>query len=345
MSSSQTDTEEHDYMISVRLVREGDFITEPGGRTRFLKVPRDQERPNPSDALPQRRWFEEVRDLADGRADKQLDPGGDVLIFVHGYNNDHEIILKRQRQLQKDLQNEGFQGLVVVFDWPSADRTLNYLEDRWDASATADKLVIDGIALLARGQREGCQTNVHLLGHSTGAFVIREAFHKAQRSGELYKQSWRVGQVVFIAADISSASMAAENQESQPMFQRMMRLTNYSNIHDKVLKVSHAKRLGVRARLGRAGLPAEAPPSCVNVACNPFFEELDPDAQPVFGTFVHSWHIGNPVFARDLAMTLQGGLDGHVLPTRFQREGGALALQEGQRFAYEARWLEDRKDG
>jgi esterase/lipase superfamily enzyme len=70
---------------------------------------------------------------------------GDILIFIHGYNNSQDIVMKRHRQLKADLALAGWQGAVVSFDWPSADMTLNYLEDRHDAKQTALQLVTDGI--------------------------------------------------------------------------------------------------------------------------------------------------------------------------------------------------------
>ena len=116
--------------------------------------------------------------------------------------------MRRQRQLQADLAAEGWHGVVVAFDWPSDNSTLNYLEDRSDAAAVAVKLVADGVTLLAKGQESGCKTNVHLIGHSTGAYVILEAFAEAQKLKFLYRSEWRVAQCVFIGADVSAASLS-----------------------------------------------------------------------------------------------------------------------------------------
>ena len=129
------------YVVCTRRVRRGRFESEPGA-TMYLRVP-DGRNPSPGDRISQRDWFEEVRDRADGEADNRIDPAGDVLVFIHGYNNDQDIVMDRHRQLQSDLWQEGFRGLVVSFDWPSASSTVNYLEDRWDASETAIELVTD----------------------------------------------------------------------------------------------------------------------------------------------------------------------------------------------------------
>ena len=329
---------EHTYVVCTRRVRGGRFESEPG-RVTYLRVPNDRN-PCPDDKIGKRLWFDEVSDRADGVADKRMDPGGDVLVFVHGYNNDQDIVMKRHRRLHSDLWAEGFRGLVVSLDWPSADSTLNYLEDRWDASETAIELVTGCAMPLAARQRSGCATNVHLLGHSTGAYVIREAFYHARKKGELHRGDWKISQVAFVGGDIASASLAGDESVSSALFSRALRTTNYSNRYDKVLKVSNAKRLGLRPRVGRVGIPDNAHPSVVDVDCSEYFNGIDPDAQPSYGTFCHSWHIGNRVFARDLACVLQGGIDRAFIPTR-RRDGDSLVLQDAPRSVHEARWLKN----
>ena len=56
---------------------------------------------------------------------------GDIVFYVHGYNNSQETVIERQRKLQRGLERNGFDGVVVSFDWPSADYVLNYLEVRY----------------------------------------------------------------------------------------------------------------------------------------------------------------------------------------------------------------------
>lgn len=330
-----------DYVITARRIKDNQFDDEPGP-VRYLRVPRQAEIPTPAHQTrgtgDKNRWISEVRDLADGVVNpNSISPKGDVLIFLHGYNNDLKIIMQRQRQLAADLKAEGWKGVVIGFDWPSDNQTLNYHEDRSDGAEVALRLVSDGIKLLAAGQDAGCETNIHLIGHSTGGFVIMEAFAQAEKDGDLYKSSWRVGQVVFIGADVSARSLSADSQWAKPMFYRIMRLTNYSNPFDSVLAVSNAKRLGVAPRVGRVGLRDDAHDKAVDVDCGDYFKTLDPDKSTYFGTFNHSWHIGNRVFARDLAMTLEGAIDRNALPTRDNRNG-KLSLQDAKRPTYMKKW-------
>lgn len=330
---------EEQYVISVRRIRKGEFIAEPG-RLRYLKVP-ESETAAPEHEIPAGEWVDEVRDLADGLRDSAISPQGDVVIFVHGYNNDIPIIKQRHAQLQSDLRAEGWRGLVVSFDWPSDDSTLNYLEDRSDAAQVAQRLVSRGIKVLAKNQKSGCGTNVHLLGHSTGAYVIMEAFAAAEQDGSLFKSDWRVAQVAFIGGDVSSGSLSGESQWAQPMFRRIMRLTNYSNPCDFVLAASNAKRLGTVPRAGRIGLPGDTPRKACNVDCGDYFQTLDPKREVFYGTFAHSWHIGNRLFARDLAMTLEGLIDRAAIPTR-RDVNGNLVLHDAGRPRFQKQWFLDR---
>ena len=75
--------------------------------------------------------------------------------------------------------------------------------------------------------------------------------------------------------------------------------------------------------------------------CSEYFQHLDPKTFPYRGTFAHSWHIGNPVFARDLALTLSGGMDRNVVTTRTRTGDGRLVLTDGARPLFWERWDED----
>lgn len=108
-----------------------------------------------------------------------------------------------------------------------------------------------------------------------------------------------------------------------------------------MLAVSNAKRLGgPRPGWGRVGLPKNAHPKAVNVNCGEYFQALDPKASTFFGTFAHSWHIGNRVFARDLAMTLEGRIDRNSLPTR-KTVARELLLQDKPRPQHYDTWSMD----
>lgn len=320
--------------------KKGRFAAEPGP-TRYLRVPLEARSYDMSHEIKSRqKWRLAVAAAADGIQDEITGTSGDVLVFVHGYNNGLDAVTWRTRTLQTTLRAQAWRGQVIAFDWPSDNSTLNYLEDRSDAAAVADRMVNDAIALLVEAQHDTarpCQLNVHVIGHSTGAYVIMEAFAQAQKHGDLFRSDWHVAQVALIGADVAADSLCADSEWARPLFGRCVRLTNYSNRHDKVLGVSNAKRLGTSPRAGRIGLPDKPHPKAVNVDCTSYFATKNPSQSTFNGTFNHSWHIGDPVFALDLALTLEGSIDRQALPTR-QATAEGLALKPGQRPAFQAAW-------
>ncbi len=319
--------------ICVRNVkRDGSFGNEPG-RTTYLDIPDGQE-PNKRHAIAKTEWrkraVERAATAVDQRTGTRL---GDALVFVHGYNNDQETVMTRHDLLQNRLREAGYEGAIISFDWPSAESALNYLEDRSDAKSTAFRLVADGISLLAHLQeaqdRLKCRIDVHLLGHSTGVYVIREAFSDADDRRRLSLINWSVSQVAFIGGDVSARSLSSENAKTESLVRHTIRITNYSNPFDSVLKLSNAKRIGMAPRVGRVGLPDDAPANCVNVDCGDYWETLDGAATRAPGSFPHSWHFDDPRFAKDLVYTLQGDIDRHRIPTRKPDDAGRLHLSAG----------------
>lgn len=277
----------------------------------YLFVP-DGEQPHPRHCVDRKVWAKKV--MVEARRGLKKDDFGHILVFVHGFNNDQKIVMQRHRQLRADLQAAGFPGIVVSFDWPSGSIGAFYLEDLKDAHDGAHQLVKDGIMLLAEYQQPDCTVNVHLLAHSMGAYVTRQAFTYADDIDELIGRSWHVSQIMLIAPDISARSMRAGDPRSDTMYRVCNRLTVYASRHDEALGLSNVKRAGVAPRLGRVGLPEEAPSQAVNVDCSVYWESI-PATQTVIGSRSHSWHIGDPTFTRDMIDTMLG-VDRELMVTR-----------------------------
>ncbi len=321
-----------DYVLSVRAVRNGAFVADVGP-SKFLVVPPGQT-PAPAQAITPAAWYKAVRAAAAWQ-NAQGEARGDLLFLVHGYNLSAAEVIQRHRRLKEDLMALGFKGVLVSFDWPSDDKALAYLPDRHRAKKTALRLVTDGIAYLSAQQTPACRINIHVFGHSTGAYVIREAFDDADDQ-ELPNMSWTVSQVLLAAGDVSAASMAAGNGASASLYRHCIRLTNYASRYDQVLDLSNVKRLGVSPRVGRSGLPGKAPPQAVNVDCTAYYEKLAEEPSSIaaedqphgfVGTKSHSWYFGNRTFTRDLFGVVVGE-DRTVIPTRAVAPDGSLVLKK-----------------
>lgn len=310
-----------DYLITTRKLQRGEFTAEPGP-TRFLKLPAG-ESPLPGHAISRKTWVKEV--LAAARSHQDPHTGedcGDIVVFVHGYKTSPENVIDRHRQFRGDLADSGFGGAFVSFDWPSDDRTINYLEDRSDAKITALTLVDDCISLLAATQFRGCKINLHVVAHSMGAYLVREAFDDADDRPAIAHSNWTISQLCFVAADVSSGSMSRSDSRSRSLYRHCTRMTNYQNPFDAALKLSNVKRAGVAPRAGRRGLPDDLPDKAVNVNCGDYYK-MTYAGNDGNG---HSWYFSDAVFLADLAQTLAGDLDRRVIGDRRSDPQGALQL-------------------
>jgi esterase/lipase superfamily enzyme len=252
----------------------------------------------------------------------------DIVFFAHGYNTDPVEALKRQRLVEREMHARGFDCIVVGFDWPTGGTAVSYLYDRLEATRAARLLVEDGIFPFISFSRRQCPVRVHVLAHSMGCYVIREAFRAARKSRRTdIPDDWRVGQVVFFAADISSRSFGQNSTDMFPVFDHCGRLTNYFSGYDEALAVSNAKNLDISSRVGRVGMPPDRPPNpkAVDVDCGPRYRALEDRTFAVIeGMVSHAWYMEDGVWYDDLAHTLRGVLDRGVIPTRSPAPGGAV---------------------
>lgn len=308
-----------DHIFCARNVQAGGFGTDPGP-TRFLAIADGAADYSPAQAIPRRAWFDAVTAEARTGTDPATgEPDGDVLIYIHGFNNSRADVLARLRAIRKGLVAAGYRGAVVGFDWPCADTAISYLPDRRDAKLTAMRLVDDGIGPLVRYMQQDCRISVHVLAHSMGAYVVREAFDDADDRRDVAANSWSISQMIFCAADVSAESMG-DTASSASLYRHCMRLTNYSNPFDAVLSISNAKRLGVAPRVGRVGLPDGAPIKAVNVDCGPYYDEHREDFSGLTNSD-HAWYFFDRTLLKDVFLTIQGKIDRNSIPTRILRDG------------------------
>jgi pimeloyl-ACP methyl ester carboxylesterase len=317
----------NDFVVSARRPKQGVFAAEPGP-SHMLLVPTAAPESLPSHGrmgeLWVKAWLQQLLAEAIWGTDERTGAQrGDILVYVHGYNNSAAEVLKRHRRLKADLKALGWKGVLVSFDWPSDNKTAGYLEDRHDAKITAMQLVTDLIARLAAKQTPDCAVNTHIIAHSMGTFVVREAFDDAD-DAKLENNCWMVSQLCLIGADISAASLAEGHACSDSLYRHCTRLTNYFSHADSVLKLSNVKRAGVAARAGRVGMPEAVPRRAVDIDCSVYHQALlaspalqaTDQPQGFLGNQDHSWYIGNKVFTLDLFETLKGDLDHSIIASR-----------------------------
>jgi esterase/lipase superfamily enzyme len=313
-----------DYVFVARNISKGEFGSNPA-KSKFLEVPPTAKVHTPEMEISRADWVKKVVAIGETRRNAQNRPEGDVLIYIHGFNSEQKFVLQRHRLIRKGLEALGYKGAVVSFDWPCANSALNYLEDRTDAKQTALQLVTDGISSFAHTIQQDCEISTHVLAHSMGAFVLREAFDDADDRRGLVNTGWSLSQVMLISADVSASSMGA-SEVSASLYRHCVRLTNYSNPYDSVLSISNAKRVGVSPRVGRIGLPDSAPSKAVNVDVGQYYDEHRAEFEGIVANSDHSFYYHSAAMMQDIHHTIQGKIDRNQIPTR-KIENGTLHLK------------------
>jgi esterase/lipase superfamily enzyme len=302
------------YMITLRTTDEGD---EPASSPRYLKLP---DKPGqPETELQAAAWQAQIiaqfpKSIVDAMTTPTLTRNGDVIVFVHGFNVDFKSAVATHRRMMAKLNAAGFAGQFISFDWPSKGLTFAYLSDREHARKAANALVTCGIALLRDAQVDGCQINLHVIAHSMGAFVAQQAFTWSYQD---VPPDWRLGQLIFVAADVDYTVFSAPNPSAKAFGAHAGRVTAYCDRYDKALAVSNAKRLELAPRMGRVGLPNDAPDTMCEVDCSNLFDAAFPGLRSHLDPVTtHTFYFDQPVFWQDVVLTLAGGLDRDVIPTR-----------------------------
>lgn len=310
-----------DYVFVARGKKGDGFSNEPSA-SHFLAVPDSADDMSFAQKITKTEWTKQVLAASKDGTDNQSTEG-DIVFFVHGFNQSQKTVLERHRKLKKGLTKLGFNGVLVSFDWPSAASALNYLEDRVDAKLSAFRLVTDGVATFAALQAPDCRIDMHILAHSMGAYVVREAFDDADDRARIAGKSWSVSQVMLAGADVSVDSLAAGSSKSSSLYRHCVRLTNYYNPFDEVLSISSVKRIGVAPRAGRNGMGEPRHSQGVNVYCGAHFKTSKLNTGLTSG---HTWYFDDETFILDVYHTISGKLDRGAIPTRVPTDKGNLAL-------------------
>lgn len=297
------------------------------GSPTYLEVPDGETVPRPSHKIGGvKAWMDGIVAQAAPKIGESLD----IVFFVHGYNTPPVESLLRQRLVEKEMRQRGFNCLVVGFDWPTSGSAALYLRDRTLAQGAASQLVDGAIIPFTKYNLKDCPVKIHLMAHSMGGFVVREAFRTVDKTRDAnLSNDWRLGQVVFFAADVSSDSFDLDHPDMVPVFNHCGRLTNYFSGYDQALAVSNAKNIDISSRVGRVGMPTDNPgdDKALDVDCGPRFAAV-PNRQfkIIDGMTSHSWYLEDEIWYDDLAYTLKGEVDRELIPTRTRLEKNDFRL-------------------
>ncbi|WP_416666094.1 alpha/beta hydrolase [Egbenema bharatensis] len=274
--------------------------------------------------------FEEVRQEMQQQAE-------DTLIFIHGFNTPFHSALRQAAQIhqiltQPDVLNpEPLRLNMCVFSWPSdgsllltnprAQDVVAYRNDRLDAAASG--------AAFARGflkvadfidscRGEACLQRLHLLTHSMGTYVLRNALQEVRlfvpnRLPRIFDQ------ILLIASDEDDD--AFDYDHKLRLLPRITRHTSiYFNRNDLALWASDRIK-GNPARLGTDGplQPLQLPRHVFPIDCTDVVSRRnDPTS--------HSYHLNVERVAIDLRQVLRGQLADEIPGRRYVQDSNTYRL-------------------
>ena len=239
--------------------------------------------------------------------------GADVLIFIHGYNVSWDSAVASaaalQLSLNSKLKKEEKEVIVVLFSWPSNGSMMPfaaYKSDRVDARDSGTSIgrgilkLRDFLATLKRGAKEEneklCGANIHLLCHSMGNYVLRNALEK-KVIGYSRGRMPRIFQHIFMcAADVDDNALEDSSNGLSRLHELAGNVSVYHNQEDFALHISDSTK-NEADRLGQTGSahPALVHNKVHQVNCTPI----------VRGFTEHSYYLWATV-NDDIRQSIQG---------------------------------------
>jgi esterase/lipase superfamily enzyme len=164
---------------------------------------------------------------------------GDVLLYIHGFNQTFETATLDAARLADGLR---FGGETVLFSWPSRNKLFDYIADRESATWSRDALETTLDSLVARPGLG----RVNIVAHSMGAMLAIEGLRQAYaKHGERLLD--RIGAIILAAPDLDMDVFSASIARMRPLATRITVITSND---DRALAV--VTSLSGGARVGRA---------------------------------------------------------------------------------------------
>lgn len=170
--------------------------------------------------------------------DREQVAEGDVLVYVHGYNNTLEDAAFRLAQIRHDF---GLNDPAILFAWPSAGDPRGYVYDR-DSVLFAR----DGFEELIRKLRAHGQRRIFILAHSMGGYLTMEALRQMALKGDRHLMD-AISAVVLMSPDIDPDVFRHQAETIGKLPQPFLIMTSRK---DRVLNIAELLT-GRKPRLGR----------------------------------------------------------------------------------------------
>jgi esterase/lipase superfamily enzyme len=165
---------------------------------------------------------------------------GDVLIYVHGFNQTFETAALDAARLSDAIR---FRGRTIAFCWPSRAGLFDYVYDRDSAMFSRDDFerVLSSIVSAPGTSR------VHVVAHSMGTMLALESLRQLYaRYGDTV--AGRIGAIVFASPDIDMDVFSSAISRIGPLAGK---ITVITSTNDRALALS-GRLAGGMTRVGAA---------------------------------------------------------------------------------------------
>lgn len=188
--------------------------------------------------------FSHVKDL--------MKAGTDTLVMIHGYATTFQQAIEGAAKTLEAYKAANLN--IILFSWPSdgAHAPKDYGNDRLDAHASGPAFARGLLKLVEfLGQGDPCGRKIHLLAHSMGNYVLRNALQELQGQMSGSRMPCVFENIFSMAADEDSDALDSEEKwKHLPDLCRSLNI--YINKYDKALLGSNLTK-GNPERMGNFG--------------------------------------------------------------------------------------------
>jgi len=165
-------------------------------------------------------------------------PQREALVFVHGFNTRFDESVVRLAQIVDDTR---FNGVPILFSWPSRGEVSAYGYDKDSANYSRDTLE----SLLAMLARDRGISGIDVIGHSMGGWLTMETLRSLAVANDQATLN-RINKVVLAAPDVDMDVFRTQVARLGPLAKRM---TVYVSSDDYALRFS-GRLFGEKVRAG-----------------------------------------------------------------------------------------------
>jgi esterase/lipase superfamily enzyme len=194
----------------------------------------------------------------------------DMLLLIHGFNNDFDEVTAAYLDFDKRIQAVGFKGNVMGFTWPSYGEWFQYFGDVEQVEYAAFGLLN---FLLAFRPLLG-EKKFHVNTHSMGAHLLIRAlaaYSRIDAIAEPLPGHFVVDEMTFFAADVSN-NILERGEDGNIAASEASRLTSYFSYKDPILSISQVVNRDGRLGLAGAERPSRLPSNAFQIDCSTLIE-------------------------------------------------------------------------